>query len=166
MRDGRAYLMDASVFIEAARRYYAFDIIPSFWPRLVALADDGVVLTVDRVFGEIKESRDALADWMIHDFSHAVVSTVDEDVVQAFGAIMEWVYDSDRLFSNHAKHEFASGADPWLVAYAVVHDCCVVTQETFKPEVQRQVPIPNVCLEFEVPYLDTFAVMRQLAIAI
>jgi len=28
------YVLDANVFIEAARRYYAFDIAPAFWANL------------------------------------------------------------------------------------------------------------------------------------
>ena len=29
--DERRHLLDANVFIEAAKRYYAFDLAPSFW---------------------------------------------------------------------------------------------------------------------------------------
>jgi hypothetical protein len=58
------------------------------------------------------------------------------------------------------------GADPWLIAYAKTHDCCVVTQESYKDGVRKQVPIPNVCLEFEVQWVDTFGMMRRLAVAI
>ncbi|NLV92260.1 MAG: DUF4411 family protein [Firmicutes bacterium] len=55
-----------------------------------------------------------------------------------------------RHFRDSAKNEFASGADPWLVAYACAYNCSVVTQEVYKPETQRTVPIPNVCIEFNV----------------
>ncbi|MCK9524782.1 MAG: DUF4411 family protein [Limnochordia bacterium] len=161
-----AYLLDASVFIEAARRYYAFDIVPSFWSRVVGLAADDMVLTIDRVRNEIEHSHDTLASWLIDDFSHWVVSTGDGDVVQAYKAIIQWVYDPSRAFFDYAKNGFASGADPWLIAYATAHNCCVVTQETYKPGIQRQVPIPNVCREFGVRYLDTFVMMRELSVAI
>lgn len=43
------YLLDANVFIEAARRYYAFDLVPSFWNKLVSLASNGDILSIDRV---------------------------------------------------------------------------------------------------------------------
>ncbi len=32
------YLLDANVFITASRRYYAFDLVPTFWSALVANA--------------------------------------------------------------------------------------------------------------------------------
>ena len=31
MRAPVVYVLDANVFIEAARRYYAFDLVPRFW---------------------------------------------------------------------------------------------------------------------------------------
>lgn len=31
------YLLDANVLMEAARRYYAFDIAPGFWQALIQL---------------------------------------------------------------------------------------------------------------------------------
>ncbi len=166
MRSRGAYLLDANVFIEAARRYYAFDIVPSFWSIIIELAADDMILTIDRVRHEIERSHDTLTFWMIKDFSHWVVSTGNEDVVLAYRSIIEWVYDPSHAFLDHAKRDFASGADPWLIAYATVHNCCVVTQETYKPGIQRQVPIPNVCREFGVPYLDTFVMMRKLSVAI
>jgi len=38
---GTEYVLDANVFIEAARRYYAFDIAPPFWESLVQHAANG-----------------------------------------------------------------------------------------------------------------------------
>jgi len=35
--DRSVYVLDANVFIEAARRYYAFDIAPKFWDTLIQL---------------------------------------------------------------------------------------------------------------------------------
>ncbi len=49
-----------------------------------------------------------------------------------------------------------------LVAYAKVNDFILVTQEVLSPEVQRRVPIPNVCRAFNVHYVDTFKMLRGL----
>ena len=38
------YLLDANVFIEAYKRYYAFDIAPAFWNNLALAAQDGLVM--------------------------------------------------------------------------------------------------------------------------
>ena len=46
------YVLDANVFIDAAKRYYAFDIAPGFWDSLALLAQIGSVRSIDRVYQE------------------------------------------------------------------------------------------------------------------
>ena len=61
--EGPAYLLDASVFIEAGRRYYAFDLEPGawFWEALLRHSEDGVALSIDRVKEELEKGKDELA---------------------------------------------------------------------------------------------------------
>ena len=35
MSDGKRYVLDANVFIEAHQRYYALDVCPGFWLALI-----------------------------------------------------------------------------------------------------------------------------------
>ncbi|MHB9112955.1 MAG: DUF4411 family protein, partial [Thermoleophilia bacterium] len=42
----RPYLLDANVFIEAANRYYAFDLVPAFWQALIDHATNGELLSI------------------------------------------------------------------------------------------------------------------------
>ena len=76
---------------------------------------------------------------------------------------MEWV-QSQNQFSDAAKADFASSADGWLVAYARANGCLVVTQEVLNPDVKRKVPIPNLCKAFDVRWIDTFAMFRNLGV--
>ncbi len=76
---------------------------------------------------------------------------------------MSWVRDQTQ-FSNAAKANFASGADGWLVAYAVARRRIVVTHELPAPDARRKVPIPNVCEAFDVPFVDTFEMLRELGV--
>jgi len=55
-------------------------------------------------------------------------------------------------------------ADGWLVAYAKVKGCVVVTHELPSPDVRRKVPIPNVCRAFNVQFVDTFEMLRTLGV--
>ncbi len=75
--------------------------------------------------------------------------------------MVNWVYSEDQ-FTDAAKTEFASVADGWLMAYASVNDQIVVTHEEYAPEVKRKVPIPNVCVEFEIEYVNTFEMLHAL----
>ncbi|OHB77891.1 MAG: twitching motility protein PilT [Planctomycetes bacterium RBG_16_55_9] len=161
--DGAVYVLDANVFIEAARRYYAFDIAPSFWESLVHHAANGQIQSIDRIKKELERGKDELAEWATSQFSDAFVSTDKEDIIASYTEVMEWVYAQDQ-FSDAAKADFADGADGWLVAYARSKGHVVVTHEVLDPGIRRKVPIPNVCNAFGVRDVDTFKMLRELKV--
>ena len=158
------YLIDTSVLIEGYRNYYAFDLVPSFWNKLTEYVKDKKVLIIDRVKKEIEEKReDQLTRWLKKEFDgDDFASTDDEKVIAQYEKIINWVQNNPQ-FNDEAKADFANGADGWLIAYAKVNDCIVVTQEKFHPDIRRKVPIPNVCKEFEVEYINLFEMLRRLS---
>lgn len=160
---GIEYVLDANVFIEAARRYYAFDLAPPFWESLVHHAANGRLQSIDRVKQELERGKDELATWATAQFSEAFASTDEEDVIESYSEVMRWVQAQDQ-FSDAAKADFAAGADGWLVAYARSKGLIVVTHEVLDPRIRRKVPIPNVCEAFGVSYVDTFEMLRQLGV--
>ena len=159
------FLLDANVFMQAARGYYAFDIAPAFWQALIDHASKGSVLSIDRVRDEIELGKDDLANWASGNFHQWFASTRDNDVVEAYGKIMNWAQAQPR-YSLAAKAEFAGvrNADPWLVAYAFAKERVVVTHEQPRPEAKRKIFIPDVCQAFGVPFVDTYAMLRALAV--
>jgi hypothetical protein len=159
------YVLDADVFIEAARRYYAFDIAPPFWQALVDHASNGRLLSIDRVRRELEQGNDELANWANATFYQWFASTYENDVAQAYGQIMQWA-QAQRQYSDAAKAELASmkRADAWLVAYAMARGCVVVTHEQYDPNVRRKIPIPNICRAFVVRTNDTFEMLRALGV--
>ena len=161
--DGAVYVLDANVFIEAARRYYAFDIAPPFWENLNHYATTGQIQSIDRIKKELERGKDELAEWATSQFTDAFVSTDKEDIIASYTEVMEWVYAQDQ-FSDAAKADFAEGADGWLVAYARTKSHIVVTHEVLDPGIRRKVPIPNVCDAFGVSYVDTFKMLRELKV--
>lgn len=50
------------------------------------------------------------------------------------------------------------------MAYAVAKGRVVVTHEVPKIDIKRKVPIPNVCEPFNVRYVDTFVMLRELGV--
>lgn len=158
-----AYVLDADVFIEAARRYYAFDIAPGFWQALIRHADNGRVMSIDRVKDEIDRGRDELKEWANDSFHDRFASTGSEDVIDAYRRVIAWVQGQSQ-FTGAAKAEFAKGADGWLIAYAIAKGYVVVTHEQIDPNIRRKVPIPNVCEQFNVRYVDTFEMLRDLGV--
>jgi len=161
--DGATYVLDTNVFIEAARRYYAFDLAPVFWESILHHAASGRIYSIDRVKVELERGKDELAEWATSQFSNAFASTDEEEVTNSYASVMGWVRAQDQ-FSDAAKADFADGADGWLVAYAMSKSQIVVTHEVLDPGLKRKVPIPNVCEAFSVSYVDTFAMLRELGV--
>jgi len=156
------YALDANVFIEAHRRYYALDLCPGFWDCLQHYCGQARLVSVDRVRNEIADG-DELARWVADAPDTLFASTADAEVVRVFGEMMSWV-QSEARFMDVAKAEFARVADGWLAAYALVHGATVVTHETFDPNVRKRVPLPNVCRKFAAPYVNTFDMLRALEV--
>lgn len=165
MNASPVYLLDTNVFIEAARRYYAFDIAPAFWQSLIDLAADGRVVSIDRVKAEIDRGKDDLSAWANGHFRGTFVTTGDPDVLAIYQNIMIWAQGQTQ-FTDAAKAEFAlaNNADAWVVAYAAAKGCVVVTHELLDPNVRRKIPIPNACQAFNVSYVDTFQMLRALGV--
>ncbi len=156
------YVLDANVFVQAHRRHYAFDICPGFWDCLIHHHQAARLVSVDRVRDEIL-AGDALEAWVKNSAPKTLfASTADAVVAANFGAMVQWV-QAEQQFKAEAKAEFAQVADGWLAAYAKAHpDHVVVTHEEFSPDAKKRVPLPNVCKQFGVDYIDTFAMLKEL----
>lgn len=160
----RPFLLDSNVLVEAHKRYYAFDICPGFWDSLIALSSQGDVTSIDRVLAEIREQNDELRRWADNDApSTLFVSSADSGVANAYRQVIGWV-SSDTQFSPGAKADFARKADGWLVAYGLTYGLTVVTDEVLDPRIKRRVPIPNVCRQFGLEYMNTFRMLRALQV--
>ena len=157
------YVLDANVLIEAARRYYAFDIAPPFWVGLCQHCTNGRVMSIDRVQAELMKGKDDLSRWAANDFSAAFISTDEQRVIESFSEIMRWV-QAQAQYLDAAKANFAAGADGWLVADTRVTGHTVVTHEIPSPTARRKIPIPNVCINYGVPFMDTFGMLRDLGV--
>lgn len=156
------YLLDSNVFIQANRQYYAFDLCPGFWKCLVSKATPGQLQSIDRVKAELKHGHDDLWDWAESEVPATFFApSGDSDVINHYTKIMIWV-QGQAQFTPEAKAEFARVADGWLIAYAMAKARVLVTHEAYNPNIRKKVPMPNICKEFGVPYLDTFAMLRQL----
>jgi hypothetical protein len=157
------FVLDANVFMEAARRYYAFDLVPPFWETLVEFAEAGRLESIDRVKKEIEKGKDDLAEWAGSHFSDAFASTDEDSINALYADIMSWV-ESQTQYTDAAKADFAGDADGWLVAYAKTKNRILITHEVAAPDAKAKIPIPNVCLAFDVEFEDTFQMLRKLGV--
>ena len=157
------YLLDANIFIEAHRRYYAFDIAPKFWTELNRHSASGAIASIDKVKEELLKGKDTLADW-VKQTNFAVFHKVDDQAtLEEYANLMQWANTNERFFAA-AKAEFAKAADGWLVAYAKANSCIVVTQESLNKEARSRVKIPDACVHIGVEYIDTYTLLRRFKI--
>ena len=163
MSPARIFILDANVFIESAKRYYAFDIAPGFWDALIRHARGGLVRSIDKVKDEIDRGNDDLTTWIGGNFHQWFDSTNQQDVIDAYATVMGWAQFQPQYIPG-AKTEFANNADGWLIAFALAKGFTVVTDERYNSDIKRRIPIPNACNGVGVSYLDTFALMRELGV--
>jgi len=101
-----------------------------------------------------------LKDWVTKRKEASRFADVSEKAVQeSFRDIA--VHVNSRYEAHHAG-KFLDGADPWLIAYAQVNDCTVVTGEVLAPGAKK-VKIPNICEEFGVDYTNGFTMLQSLS---
>jgi len=96
---GRVYLLDANIFIDAYKKYYAFDIVPSFWEKIKQQAEAGRIISIDRVKDEIDRyhEEDELKIWVNQVFGRWFVSTDNEEVIESCREIINWAYHQSQL---------------------------------------------------------------------
>ncbi len=161
MSVSKCYALDANVFIGAHQAYYGFDLCPGFWRALVRQHHARRIFSVDKIKTELIGTNDRLKEWVRRSPNTFFKGTADKRVIEAYGEMVNWVQGQPQ-FTVEAKAEFATVADGWIIAFAKVNGSIVVTHEEYAPDVRRKVPIPNVCIEFNVDYCNTFEMLKNL----
>ncbi|MEK3855849.1 DUF4411 family protein [Cytobacillus sp. FSL H8-0458] len=159
------FILDANVFISAHRSYYSFDFAPSFWEALEKSAQQSAICSIDKIHDELTcaAEPDELHNWSGNEFREYFEKTDSHDVISAYAELQQWANSSEH-FLPEAKSEFASNADAWLIAYAKSRGGTLVTHEAYNREKRNRILIPVACEAFEVPYVNTFEMLRQLGI--
>ncbi|MFC7348705.1 DUF4411 family protein [Chryseobacterium zhengzhouense] len=158
------YLLDSNIFIQAHRMYYPFDVVPSFWNKILELSNNGIIISIDKVKKELCETNnpDQLSSWCENELDNSffVDSTSCVDI---YAQIAIWTHSSTH-FLQSAKDEFLTTdlADPWLIAYAKKHNLTIVTHEISQPQRKNRIKIPEPCIHFGVRYLSPIEMFREI----
>ena len=155
------YLVDANVFIEAANKYYALEVVPGFWRWMSEAGVRGEVASVIAVRDEL-EAPPELLDWVRDDRRRSLFRDESDPAIQAaYQRVSRWVMEGD--FGAAYQSDFLAGADAWLVAAAVEYKAVVVTHENWidPRSGSPKVKIPNVCDAFELEYVTTFQMLEE-----
>jgi hypothetical protein len=159
------YVLDSNFFIQAHRSHYPIDVATGFWNKVRQLADEGKIISVDKVQNELYDKNDALEQWCRKNLPVGFFK--DTSVVMTeYAQIIAWASSKFGHYLPQAINEFldADEADAFLVAYCLANknDRFVLTQEISEPRRQKKVKIPDVCIAFNVSYVNTIEMFRSL----
>jgi hypothetical protein len=115
------------------------------------LVNDGVIGSIEDVFEEIKLQDDALSKWALK--RKEMFLPLDDKIQNQASVVLE----SHTNLVDLKKRK--SGADPFIIAAAIVCSSTVVTEE--KPSGGPQkVKIPDVCKSYRVPCVTLLDLLR------
>lgn len=163
------YLIDANILISAHRTTHPLDIHPTFWNKLKIILNRDDVLSIDKVKDEIFYFEDKLSIWCKENINKKFWSST-YDSINEYGQIQSWAHSND--YKENALREFANlkNADPFLVSYSLHQknikdqDVTIVTLEESAPESKKNIKLPEVCNQFNIPYINNNEFYRALQI--
>ena len=156
------YLLDANVFITAARQHFSFDLAPGYWTWLVEQHAAGRLASVAAVRDELLVGDDALSAWAANlpdsFWLHETTQTV-----AAMRSLVVWASSANR-FTPAGIAEFLDSADLRLIAEGYAGRHTVVTHEVSSPGARRRVLIPDACAELKVACLNPWQLHQVLGL--
>jgi hypothetical protein len=174
------YVVDTNFFIQAHRLNYPFDVVTSFWNKVKKLAAEGKIISIDKVKKEIYGDKESEKD----DETDKTVNKDDELTIwcknnlpkdffkdtsvlsKYYEQVVNWTLTKKGHYLPKAISEFleADEADAWLVTYALEDKAnrIIVTQEISNPQKRNEIKIPDVCNDFDIKYVNTIGLFRQL----
>ncbi|MGB9639205.1 MAG: DUF4411 family protein [bacterium] len=177
------FCLDANIFIDSYKRYYPFDLFPTFWELLEKLANKNIVISTISIYNEIAKNEDKLADWckknkkMFKD----IRNEDNPDSQKYFGCIIEIIRFIKEKYTSKKAEEFLgtlgeseNNADIEVIAYSKVYGYIVVTFEGSAgniestvvrkgPEIGKyncNVKIPDICNFFNVECINLFEMLK------
>ena len=158
-------MVDSNFFIQAHRATYPLDIAFSFWKKVKQLAEEGKIISIDKIKTEIYSNNDALKEWcqvnLPADFFNS-----SSQIMASYARVTTWAISRSTHYLTRALNEFlnADEADAFIVAFALADtgNRIVVTQEVSEPNRKNKIKIPDACDAFDVQFVNTMDMFRQL----
>ena len=151
------YCLDSNTLIEAKNGPYGMDFAPGFWTWLDRQFSEGRVYSVLEVYRELADYGDELSEWVRA--REAFFVEPSEPVQAAYAKIASWISDT---YPPQNASKFLDGADPWIIAQAMVDGSVVVTHEKPAGPGSKTPKIPDTCDRFGVAWIDLFRLLRKM----
>jgi hypothetical protein len=145
------YCFDTSAFLNPYKRYYSFELFPSFWKGIEQRIAAGSIVTCELVRDELDQKEDSLAGWIRK--QDRLIVPMDDDqqqhVAYIIPAFRAW-FDTKSSRNN---------ADPFVVALARARGLTVVSDETGGGPAKPKIPF--VCAQLGVKHVSIFDYIQQ-----
>jgi hypothetical protein len=159
------FVADTNFFIQAHRLIYPLDIAFSYWNKVKQLAEQGKIISIDKVKNELYDKNESIERWckanLPEDFFRDTSHVMDK-----YGMVSSWAISKSNHYLPNALNEFLSAdvADAFLIAFALEdpNSRIIVTYETSEPLRRSKVKIPDVCIGLNVTYVNTIEMFRKL----
>ena len=165
------YIFDTNVTLAAQATYYRPSICPGFWEFMARRHSAELLFSLDVVHTELlanaeKYDAEHLQMWLAqHSSEERFFLSTDDQAVKREHDRMSQIIEANSSYNQTQVEKFINGADLWLIAYAKVHGCVVVTEERPANKAFSKVRIPDICAQFGVPCRSTFDMLEELNIA-
>lgn len=162
------YILDTNILIYPSRVSHPIDIHPTYWSKISDLLKRQDVISIDKVKDEIYNHEDALTDWcktnIPKNFWSSTVNSISE-----YAEIQNWA--QSKSYNERALSEFAESknADPFLVAFALNtlinndFEVTIVTLELSRPDSIKSIKIPDVCISFNIRFININDFFREIS---
>lgn len=152
-----AYLLDANVFIQAKNLHYGLDFCPAFWDWLIASNAAGLVISIERVLGELAAVADPLAAWAAARGDDFFIKP-DPGILPALGAVSTWA--TSQRYEPAAVSTFLQVADYYIVAHGLAQGHTLVTHEIASTSTKK-IKIPDACIGLGIRCMTPFEMLRH-----
>ena len=147
------------MFIQAKNGPYGFDIVPAFWDWIDLQVQQDNLITSFEVYNEILDGKDELSDWFRYRRNSKLFMRPTIEVQEIYQNIADYV---SKNYETAHYQPFLAKADPWVIALAKKVEAIVVTLEVLVSPNSKQVKIPNICRQFNLKYINTYQLLRDL----
>ena len=145
------YSADTSAFIQPWRKYYPIDVFPSFWDMMDSLIGRGDLVAIDEVLVELEKKDDEVLQWVRR--RNELIVPISDSIQYAVRQVLR---EHPRLVDTRRNR---SGADPFVIALAMVEGLTVVTDEQPTGSADRP-KIPDVCNHLGVHWVGIIDLIR------
>ena len=148
------YSLDTSALIAAFHERYPKGNFPGFWHNIEELIRNNRIQMSQIAFEEAMRNKEIKAWCNQNNLRQDLRCTVDELVQEKVGLVLS---KFPRLIGNQKGR---SGADPWVIALAMIApNCVVVTEEN--PGSENKPKIPDVCAHFDVECIKIVDLIKR-----